>query len=502
MGNSAPDAGGFLMNNFADGSQLLMEDCVFENNFATASDGQGGGFSVKNQGGNMGASNLTFNILDCEIKGNTAPNGAGAFIWSRDFNLILDMADCVFTENTAENVGGGLELSTFANGRLFAELNGVEFLGNNSEISGAGLNIVNDNMIFQIHATLTDCLFEENTSPGLGAAISTSAGSAGTGPIPIVTVKQSGFYDNSADAGCGAIWASSTILTVSDCLFEGNSTLGELAGGGAIGLMANEATVIERCVFSQNSSAELGGAFYQTMGKKMAMFDNVVFQNNMGSNVIYTEDSLMLRNVSLVGNPGGLTSGGDEAVIQAQNTIFADSGDNFVPEGEVDFQSLGGNVSDDHSLETYLTGAGGYDDQHGISPMLIDLRPAMGSPCVDRGNPDGISDTDLDADGELRIQGSSVDVGAYESSFTLSALEDREVAASAGVFPNPFSDVLNIQSDGQPEAVRLFDTNGKVVAVFPKNESRLAVGKQLAPGQYIVEFVFENGTVQKKVVKK
>jgi hypothetical protein len=70
---------------------------------------------------------------------------------------------------------------------------------------------------------------------------------------------------------------------------------------------------------------------------------------------------------------------------------------------------------------TYSDIQGGFPGEGNVDadPLLDDTgHLQVGSPCVDAGNsaavPDGVT-TDLD--GDRRIQGTSVDMGAYESSY-------------------------------------------------------------------------------------
>lgn len=503
-GNESPRAGGMLMNNFADDSQITIEDCTFENNAATGMDAKAGGLGLRNQTGGSGASNLTASIIDCDFIGNTsAVDAGGAFFWSADFNLVLEMQGCEFSENKAENKGGGLELNTYNNGRLFATIDQTTFSKNEAEISGSGVSVISNNSTFQLHSTFTDCSFEENTTPGLGAGLSSDSGASGSVPGPIVSINNSDFIDNSAEAGCAGIWSSHTVLTVSDSYFEGNATLGDLAGGGAIGLMSNQESLIERSTFKENSSGEYGGAIYESNGARMLVLDNVILKENQGENALYFEDSLMLRNVTFAWNEASLFAGGDAAVLQVQNSIFADSDDNFDSDDDVEIISLGGNVSNDNSLASLLDSPNGYEDQHGMSPMLdADLKPMMGSPCVDRGNPEGIDEDALDAAGEIRIQGMGIDVGAYESDFEITSTDEELLAASVTAYPNPFTSQLNIQSEEEPELLRLFDMNGKLVSTYVPNGNLISIDDNLASGQYVVEVIFEKGTSLMKVTKE
>jgi len=84
------------------------------------------------------------------------------------------------------------------------------------------------------------------------------------------------------------------------------------------------------------------------------------------------------------------------------------------------FDSSGEIYNDSDAIITYSDIEGGFPGEGNIdADPLLDATGHLqaGSPCIDAGNsaavPDGVK-TDLD--GNRRIQGSSVDMGAYESS--------------------------------------------------------------------------------------
>ncbi len=76
--------------------------------------------------------------------------------------------------------------------------------------------------------------------------------------------------------------------------------------------------------------------------------------------------------------------------------------------------------------------------------------------------------------------------------------------ANLYVFPNPFSDVLNIEMDPSVNAstVRVFESSGKEVYFSKVNGYRMSIGiGALSPGLYLMQIDTQKGVVTKKILK-
>lgn len=112
------------------------------------------------------------------------------------------------------------------------------------------------------------------------------------------------------------------------------------------------------------------------------------------------------------------------------------------------------------------------------------FRLAGGSPCIDQGFSSPESGTE-DFDGNSRVIGADIDLGAYEYDAALSIHLDNNHPLS--VFPNPFSDYLSINTEKNDE-VKIFDSVGKLISSISMNNPTLIMNtKSWNPGIYYVK---------------
>ena len=215
---------------------------------------------------------------------------------------------------------------------------------------------------------------------------------------------------NSAQSGAGACAA-----TLNHCVLIGNSTSYQGQGGGACyGTLNN-------CTVSGNSAEYGGGAFYATLS-------NCTLGTNSGSLAGGGSYSSTLGNCILIGNTapygGGVylgtlnncdiisnsaTSGGGEEDGTLNNCIvYYNSGGNSAS----DYQSVNLNYCCTTPLPTNSVG----DITN--EPLFVDLAAGdfhlqSNSPCINSGNNAYVTVTN-DLDGNPRIVGGTVDIGAYE----------------------------------------------------------------------------------------
>lgn len=261
----------------------------------------------------------------------------------------------------------------------------------------------------------------------------------------------------------GGVWCVSTSAVVSNCVITGNSA--EFLGGGAYG------GTLKNCTLRNNSATQGGGASFSTLsdctlignsaglggGASLSTLNNCTLTGNTAtaeggggadqstvSNCLLTGNSAdggggggahwgTLNNCVLTGNSasagGGTVLAGLNNCTLTGNTASAEGGGAFrgtltncivyynsAPNGANYSAGESGSISLDYCCTTPMptSGAGNITD----APRFVDytdgnLRLQPDSPCINSGfnaSAPGL----IDLDGEPRLAGGTVDIGAYE----------------------------------------------------------------------------------------
>lgn len=84
----------------------------------------------------------------------------------------------------------------------------------------------------------------------------------------------------------------------------------------------------------------------------------------------------------------------------------------------------------------------------------------------------------------------------------LATAETKKVENNIQVYPNPFTDVLNIKDAEKIQSASVSDFNGRIVKRFDKVDSTLRVG-DLTSGAYLLILKMKDGSQQtQKIIKK
>jgi parallel beta-helix repeat protein len=218
-----------------------------------------------------------------------------------------------------------------------------------------------------------------NSSYEFGGGMYNSSGSP--------TVTNCTFTGNTATEGGGMYNWDNSSPTVTNCTFTGNTA--QIYGGGMYNYY-NCSPTVTNCTFTGNTAGEKGGGMYN-----------------------YYYSSPTVTNCTFSGNTAGRYGGGMYNYWDSSPTVT-----NCILWDDSPYE-----IFDDVSSSTTVT----YSDVQGgwagtgnidADPMFADAegRLLAFSPCLDAGNdaavPPGVT-TDLD--GNPRIQGACVDMGAFES---------------------------------------------------------------------------------------
>jgi hypothetical protein len=314
--------------------------------------------------GNTGGGAIQSTMLDCIISNNIAENGGGVFGGN--------LTNCVIVNNTAYDNGGGAS----SEAGYPVVLNNCLISNNVAEVGGGVLNYVvpgPSGQIIYTNCILNNCIVISNSAEIVG-------GGAFCGQLNnclissnYVTGKASGNFT----PGGGGMESGSAY----DCTLIGNHVTGPqgMYGGGADGTYFSGHTVLSNCVLVANSAPHGGGA-----------------------------NDCKLVNCTVLSNSASLGGG----VLDSTNDnciLYYNNGGDYYP------------ATTQYPLNYCCTTLAATNGFRNITnaPLFINL--AAGdyhlqptSPCINSGNNAYISSATTDLDGNPRIVGGTVDIGAYE----------------------------------------------------------------------------------------
>jgi hypothetical protein len=340
-------------------------------------------------GGGLYCQSNSSAVFDCVIVGNkigypggpTSATGAGAYGGT--------LVKCTLALNRANLADGG--------GAAYAILNNCVLTNNYGE--GA----------FQ--CTLNDCTLVGNSSGGF---------TEGGGALQC-TLNNCSLVDNFAYYGGGAEGC-----TLNNCSLKYN--WGDDHGGGA------DRCILNNCYIAGNGGFYTGGgARYSTLNNCI-IADNGAYNGPGGGTVFCTLNNCVLIN-NWAYNSSGYDSGGGASGGTLNNCTLSANQSAHSAGGGAAYATLNncilyyntGSVDPNFDTNCILnyccttpmpsTGVGNFTNE----PVFVDLigrnlRLQPGSPCINAGNNSYVTNS-TDLDGNPRISGGTVDVGAYEFVF-------------------------------------------------------------------------------------
>ncbi len=368
------------------------------------------GFTLTNgysagEGGGVFCEAAGIVVSNCLLTGNSASDSGGGASGGWFFN-------CAFISNSAANYGGGADQcvlnncgvlsnsASYGGGANNSTITGTTISGNSAYWEGGGAE----------SSSLNDCVISANAST---ATVGSSGGGA----------------DN---------------CTLTNCLLAGNSV--SYYGGGAQGC------TLDGCTLNGNAAGDYGGAVYSTLNNCLVTNNSGYYGGGLGhgnaTNCLITgnfapgggggaEENLLV-NCVVVGNSAyqfGYGGGGALLSTLVNCTVVGNSGAD--PCGIAACAVFNSVVQDNFDGGGALANYGDYLGIYGYSfnnscttplppglwnitndPALVnpaggDFHLQTNSPCINSGDNTCVTAA-TDLDGNPRIVGGTVDIGAYE----------------------------------------------------------------------------------------
>ncbi len=458
--NGSATTGGGITS--ANGSPVIRK-CIVTGNTAD----EGGGIRIWN--GNA-------SIEDCTIRENTATSeGGGVLCMSFTSGVTTTLTNCFITSNSVDgdwtygggiacsehnvtitggqisgNTGGSTGMSGSAGGGVYASdssltISGCTIRDNHiygNQCYGGGINTLNGSL------ALTDCIIENNSvsavdwygGGGIASHWSTMAVTGGA-----ITGNSVNGYP-ALENGGGGIYTLYGTAEVSNCPISNNATA-EGCGGGM--LADSTETTITQCAITNNNSA--GGAGILVYNGSLETYSTVITDNESsgdGGGIYMAEAEITLTNCTIANNTTEEMIGAGGGIVSFDGTIHIDSGilwgnsavfgpeislwywtENVGSHADVVYSDIAGGETGVDVMDycTLTWGTGNIESNplflNGGSPTITEFHLSSISPCLDTGNQLFSATGSEDIDGENRLQGCRVDMGADEANAPFGDIE-------------------------------------------------------------------------------
>jgi hypothetical protein len=401
-----------------------------------------GDLLLEESGGGIWCESSSAVVSNCVVGGNVAAQYGGGIYQGTLFN-------CIVTNNRAQN-GGGTFSNTACNCTLIANhaqqyggaayqgtLNNCIITNNQAFLSGGGtylanLNncVVSSNKLIQgsggggaSFGILSNCLVTGNFAPGYGGGtyfstlnnciVSSNFAQFGGG-VCWGVVNDSIISNNLASASGGGAFSN----TLNNCVLIGNVAKGNPSYVSGFGGGAYHSSLTSCIVVSNSAPASGGGVFGGTLNNCLVVSNSASYGGAVAADLF--APPTVLNSCTIYDNSASIQGGGLISAAQAgPSHLFATNCivfGNTAPTGSNYFfafsEELIFNCCCTAPLPTNGTGNITGDPQL-VNPGAGDFHLQTNSPCINSGN-NASAPAGTDLDGNPRIAGGTVDIGAYE----------------------------------------------------------------------------------------
>ncbi len=346
-------------------------------------------------------------IRNNEFDGNNVNSQGGVEVHTDCLPLIEGN---LFHDFVTSTNPGGLRISYVESG--FVQVTNNHFIGNYSQMTGGAVYVLQANAKFEGN------YFSGNDSGSTGGGIS----STNQSQLEIIDCQ---FENCTAGTGGGISLDDTSFLKINRCIFSNNAVTGS---GGAVSLSANITGNITNSLFINNTSSNAGGAVAM-INNVNCHFNNCTFSNNLAPNgaaiLLFEDANPIFTNCIFQGNTSSQL-GNNLVVVNSQVNINSPSFYNCLVSGG------------QGSLHMGLSAVAAYENCIDADAQFVNPTSGAGatfnasesnwnvesetSPCIDAGT--GTIESLVlgteDFEGDDRLQGSALDIGAYEGGFFIS----------------------------------------------------------------------------------
>ncbi len=444
------------------------------------------GFTIQNglatNGGGLYVRNSSPRINNCVIKNNVATNDGGGMY---NLNSAPVINNCMFYQNNATG-GGGI-----SNNNSNAIILNCK-ISNNTANYGGGIEHVSP------YGIIKNCLIENNTaSSGTGGGIEIRY----SGQAIIINNK---IVNNNAHYGAGMYIQASNPILINNILYENYA----VHSGGGLRIRFSSPLMVNNTIAGNTADSYGGGiCFYD--------FSNAYITNNiLWGNVTPEEDQIAIASANADPNFYFCDiEGGTESFYFLGNPGSYSGQCIGIMNGEPEFIS-----PDDFQLQIQspCINAGTPMYESGIDPPYI--KEENGKYILYTGGNDTLHLPAKDIAGNPRITGGRIDMGAYEFTDSVQALNKRppHLGSKVKAVPNPMQESTSIEftllAAGHCR-VEIYKLDGQLLTTLLDAQTQPGNfrlrwhgtdqnGTKLPPGYYIISVILNNKTLDTVKVGK